>query len=714
MPKPYLSAEDLRTDENLKLASRMEGYFSGFMPVDEFLDTYLPAPGDKPLKEDLGNSLASIPVQREMGIYQAFIDAIKPYMTNMDIVATHKFRDSSCDHLSPDVSLYPKGSKRDESHPSFDAMSTFVELKIHESLDPFQDPEINAEEDEHGDSQCEREDLESREQRGRIGAYAAAISNHQFRTHVISVSVYGRTARFILWDRAGVLVSEKFDYVQDPQILVGFFHRYSCMSSEAQGIDTSTMEPTAEELDSLPLACAREMRKDNPVHKGWLKVMVPDRADATKEAPFLVSYPLDLTGPFPFSRSSRLMLAFDLARKQLVLLRDYWRPDVDTFAKEADVYLDLEEHQIPHIAPFGTGNNVRDHMTSTQALNNNRNANDPATHEPGLRHYRMTLNVVGRRYLEEFKSSRELVSAIADAMEAHDGAWFKCGILHRDISIDSILITHDGEGLLINWDRCIKMPKKPPGETEVVTTPSQSISQPVKGSWEFRASHLLRHRNDVPDYCDDRESALWVLLWVAFQGVTIHQDARSQDARSGLHWSLPGLMEMFSEVYECSSGCFGGVGKNLFLTGYSQYGVKFTNNVVLDSLVETLTEAFSYRFKCAPTAESVARVERLLEKLRAEPNTAEYADLLADSMAYQYQQWAATFPKQGWLVDTLREYLDKDGWPGDSTAHDRETQALNGSKRKLESEEDALDARLPKRIAHASASGSDPEASSLC
>lgn len=197
------------------------------------------------------------------------------------------------------------------------------------------------------------------------------------------------------------------------------------MILKAQGVDTSTLEPTAEELDLLPLACAREMSKNNPVHEEWRKVMVSDRADATKEAPFLVSYPLNYTRPSPFSRCTRVMLAFDLANKQLVFLKDYWRPDVDTIAKEGDIYLDLEEHQVPHIAPFGMGNDVRNHTTSTQALNNSRIDNSTATpHEIGLRHYRMTLNVVGRS-IYGLKSSRELVSAIADAMEGESSiqAW---------------------------------------------------------------------------------------------------------------------------------------------------------------------------------------------------------------------------------------------------------------------------------------------------
>lgn len=169
-------------------------------------------------------------------------------------------------------------------------------------------------------------------------------------------------------------------------------------------------------------------------------------------------------------------------------------------------------------------------------------------------------------------------------------------------------------------------------------------------------------------------------------------------------------MKMFGEVYESANESFGGIFKNQFLKRYSQYGVKFTDNVVLDSLVETLAEAFSYRYKRTPTVEDVKE----LENMRAQPDAAKYEYIFVLTTTHLYQHWMATFPREGWLVDTLREYLDKDGWPGDNTAHDRETLALNGNKRKLESDEDALDARLPKRTAHASSSRSSPAASSLC
>lgn len=189
------------------------------------------------------------------------------------------------------------------------------------------------------------------------------------------------------------------------------------MSSQAQGVDVSTMQATKEEGESIPYDIRAKMKSANENHKEWRKVMVPDRDDAAKEGEFLVCYPLSHNTPSPFSRSTRGMLAFDLTTKQLVFIKDYWRPDVDNIEKEGEIYRDLEEHKIPHIAPFGMGNDVRGHKTVTQAPNDERQRGIiPTPRQTRLIHNRNTLNIVGKA-LHDFESSREYISAIADAME---------------------------------------------------------------------------------------------------------------------------------------------------------------------------------------------------------------------------------------------------------------------------------------------------------
>jgi hypothetical protein len=100
--------------------------------------------------------------------------------------------------------------------------------------------------------------------------------------------------------------------------------------------------------------------------------------------------------------------------REIVFLKDYWRVDLDGMEKGGEIYALLESHRVPNIAPFGKGNDVRDHMSLTHTLRDEEWACRPRVMVL-LRQYRMSLNVVAR-LLTSFKSSREFVSAIVDAM----------------------------------------------------------------------------------------------------------------------------------------------------------------------------------------------------------------------------------------------------------------------------------------------------------
>ena len=101
--------------------------------------------------------------------------------------------------------------------------------------------------------------------------------------------------------------------------------------------------------------------------------------------------------------------------REIVFLKDYWRADVDGMEKEGEIYALLESKGVPNIPPFGKGNDVRDHMTLTHTLRDEKWACWSRAMVL-LRQYRMTLDVVAR-HLISFNSSWEFVGAIADAME---------------------------------------------------------------------------------------------------------------------------------------------------------------------------------------------------------------------------------------------------------------------------------------------------------
>jgi hypothetical protein len=62
------------------------------------------------------------------------------------------------------------------------------------------------------------------------------------------------------------------------------------------------------------------------------------------------------------------MRAYDMRKKKVVFVKDYWRPDSLEIEKEGDIYRSLESAEIPYIAPFGVGNDVRNFTTAFNGI----------------------------------------------------------------------------------------------------------------------------------------------------------------------------------------------------------------------------------------------------------------------------------------------------------------------------------------------------------
>ncbi|KAF9540129.1 hypothetical protein CPC08DRAFT_651015 [Agrocybe pediades] len=128
----------------------------------------------------------------------------------------------------------------------------------------------------------------------------------------------------------------------------------------------------------------------------------------------------------------------------------------------------------------------------------------------------------GGKPLSKFSSPEEVLYTMRDAIEGHKNLWEK-GILHRDISIDNILITPSSgtaarrRGTLTDLSMAVWIDRKTSLDGKDFRT----------GTPAFQSFSVLRSRGSkeniskVPhDYLDDFESALYVLFWVTtiFEG----------------------------------------------------------------------------------------------------------------------------------------------------------------------------------------------------
>ncbi|KAJ2656561.1 hypothetical protein IWW48_004979 [Coemansia sp. RSA 1200] len=119
-------------------------------------------------------------------------------------------------------------------------------------------------------------------------------------------------------------------------------------------------------------------------------------------------------------------------------------------------------------------------------------------------------------YLSTVHNEEELVLTVADAMKCHNTILTKCRLLHRDISVNNILVVREFEGrsvrrpvkgLLIDYDHAISIDKEFSGcATRSGTLPFMSI-------------HNLMGHDSKRTALDDWESLLYLICWQATFGI---------------------------------------------------------------------------------------------------------------------------------------------------------------------------------------------------
>ncbi|KAI0838871.1 serine/threonine-protein kinase Sgk2 [Hypoxylon sp. FL0890] len=109
------------------------------------------------------------------------------------------------------------------------------------------------------------------------------------------------------------------------------------------------------------------------------------------------------------------------------------------------------------------------------------------------------------RVISEFKTAKELLESMRDAIKAHQSLYVTGNILHRDISSNNIIITEpetaDGfKGMLIDLDLAKVRDSGPSG------------ARHQTGTMQFMAVEVLRTADHT--YRHDLESFFYVLLWM--------------------------------------------------------------------------------------------------------------------------------------------------------------------------------------------------------
>ena len=353
-----------------------------------------------------------------------------------------KFTGDRCDtesSLKPDITLFSKNNEPDTLEgpnaetTSFLHMELFIELKRSTLSDPFYDhPNGNME---------ERYSNDGNETRGQCLLYAANQLAYQHRLFAFSMVICGRQARFIRWDREGVVVSAGIDCSKRSDLVVEFLWRFNQLTDEQRGLDPTATPAEPEQVDAFESAVAKVDIESLRLSVGdrdlypRFKLEVRDSKGAISN--YVVGRALDYNLGV-VGRCTRGYLALDFSTKECVFLKDMWRPDVPGVKPEHVWYRKLTEAKVPHLVKFKRASDVVPskppyHYYGAATLEPTRTTslkgaqrgltrrlaclfNSPNSSLQGHVHYRLVQGELCRS-LSDFSNSKHLVTVVLHSLE---------------------------------------------------------------------------------------------------------------------------------------------------------------------------------------------------------------------------------------------------------------------------------------------------------
>ena len=460
-------------DIRIERAKALRGLCVGTMPVEHFLCKYLHSalpPTEQAIPEIDLRSLTAAKNEREM--YRLLVsqhpclsdtcsyDPTKldsftgvAWPKNVEFVVSAD-RNTNRRHLKPDIGLrllppsmesrqwIDRGRYIEEPYdPIHTALC--VEVKHDNQDDPFIDynPEAPTK-----TVSCENNTDSGRLSRGQLAMYAEQQFKHQHRVFLLQIVIVGRYARFIYWDRSGLVVSQCFDLIQRPELLMEFLWRFVHAGDRGRGWDNSATPADADELSrftsaldkfaseeskAIPHAVAQTLAaKSRESSYPICKIQVNDeyndrdvqntqeKKDSFRE--YVIGSPFSTTSSTP-GRGTRSYLADDLRNDDIKFLKDTWAVSDQTILPELGIYRLLSEHEVPAVLfPVCAGTVTDNGHPQCTTSNTWATVTEPwlAPHNTNMRQYvhgRLVQDVACS--LDRLNSSRDIVFVMRNIVE---------------------------------------------------------------------------------------------------------------------------------------------------------------------------------------------------------------------------------------------------------------------------------------------------------
>jgi hypothetical protein len=285
----------------------------------------------------------------------------------------------------------------------------------------------------------EKDSVKSKYTLGQLAIYASEMFGHQQRTHIFQLLIAGRTARFILFDHSGAVVTDAIDYVQDSKLLVEFFWRLNHMSKVARGWDSTARQPASKDiamfkkvintfLEDMNMPDSSKRRLPNAEHTlnaayDVHKMLVTDAEDENSSMELLVQGPMfkATTALGRFTRGYLAVPTNGSARDEPLFFKDTWRVNYHMMETEAKVYKLLEKYGVPHVPRLICGGDVTDENGNVQKTISVDWAEKQAlkiSYEPLRKHSHHRIVQRIAYPIESAENSKEFVQAFVDVFES--------------------------------------------------------------------------------------------------------------------------------------------------------------------------------------------------------------------------------------------------------------------------------------------------------
>ncbi|KDR84298.1 hypothetical protein GALMADRAFT_87215 [Galerina marginata CBS 339.88] len=525
------------------MAQELDGQWVGPMPPQIFLDEFLPLESGTPDRPFLRNSQTFFSrvfrgCQVESDMYPRLIRRIgvAGVFPGFQLVDTSNDPDPASHDgkkTHPDISCYENTVLLGNNKMRWDLIRAIFELKMLErKCDPFQENPPKAENPFFSESTT----ICGRECRGQLVGYATQMSARQHLTHAFAVWIGDPFVRFIRFDRGGGVVTRRFNIESEGDFLLDFLWRFAHIGDAKRGMDP-TVRPAAEA--EVRLAHQHLSRWKSVKERPVVVMDVPDGADSIRE---VIAWGSKAEPDSLLGRATRGYPVWDTVLKKVVFLKDSWRALGPDMEQESAILQKLNAHNVQNVPKFVCGDDIPGQVTVTHLYASATWNLGPKREEFIVRaHNRFCEDFVGHS-LDTFTSSKQFFQVIFDAFIAHQEAFQKCGILHRDISAGNIMINDEGRGILNDWDLARTV-------TEMACGPRQKY---CSGTWQFMSYPVLIQPDKLHEVPDDIESFVYVVLYFILRYMKHSQ-------LHNLHRILHGVFESWEENDDGT--IFGGGGK---------------------------------------------------------------------------------------------------------------------------------------------------------